>query len=158
MSNDNIKKHSEEILQLVTFKLGNEEFGVEILHVSEILRMLEVTAVPNTPECIEGIVNVRGKVIPVLDTRLKLNMLKQEHGNKTRVIVVEIDNKTVGFIVDEVNEVLRISQDITESPPDLVTANVDSDYITSIAKLEERLIIILDLKRLVHSEDFEPTY
>lgn len=141
------------ILQLVTFQLGNEEFGIDILNVNEILKMLEVTEVPNSPPCIEGIINVRGKVIPVLDTRLKLNMQQKEPDKDSRIIVVEIKDKTVGFIVDEVKEVTRIPSEKTEAPPDLIVADLVSAYITSIARLEERLIIILDLTMLVLSDE-----
>ena len=153
MSAINTSQKDSELLQLVGFRLGKEDFGVDILNVNEILKMLEVTVVPNSPDCIEGIVNIRGKIIPVIDTRLKLNMPKKEYDQDTRIIVVEMTDRTVGFIVDEVNEVLRIPKDITEPPPDLVTTNIESDYITSVARLEDRLLILLDLKKLMSSEE-----
>ena len=153
MSEINTQQQDTELLQLVGFRLGKEEFAVDILNVNEILKMLEVTEVPNSPDCIEGIVNIRGRIIPVIETRLKLNMQKKEYDKDTRIMVVETNDKTVGFIVDEVNEVLRISKDITEPPPDLVTANIESDYITSVARLEDRLLILLDLKKLMSSEE-----
>jgi purine-binding chemotaxis protein CheW len=153
MDEINTTHADSELLQLVGFKLGKEEFAVDILNVNEILKMMEVTVVPNSPDCIEGIVNIRGRIIPVIDTRLKLNMPKKEYDNDTRIMVVEKKEKTVGFIVDEVNEVLRIPKDITEPPPDLVTANIESDYVTSVAKLEGRLLILLDLEKLILSEE-----
>ncbi len=155
MSEQTFIDQSQEIIQLVTFNLGNEEFGIDILNVNEILKMIEITEVPNASYGVEGIVNVRGKVIPVIDTRLKLNIAKEDYNNETRIIVVEIGKKTVGFIVDKVKEVLRISKNILDNPPDLAVSGIESDYITAIGKLEKRLIIILDLKRLVNENDFE---
>jgi len=140
------KNENDEILQLVSFKIGSEEFGVDILKVQEINRMLQITKVPNTPDFIEGVINLRGRVIPVIDLRVKLNMTKKEHDKQTRIIVVELEDKTVGFLVDEVCEVLRIPKSITEAPPELV-ANVNSEYITAVGKLEDRLIILLDLEK-----------
>jgi purine-binding chemotaxis protein CheW len=140
------KNEHDEILQLVSFKIGSEEFGVNILKVQEINRMLQITKVPNTPAFIEGVINLRGRVIPVIDLRVKLNMPKKEHDKQTRIIVVELEDKTVGFLVDEVSEVLRIPKSITEAPPELV-ANVNSEYITAVGKLDDRLIILLDLEK-----------
>lgn len=137
----------EEILQLVSFKLGKEEFAVDILKVQEINKTLEITKVPNTPKFFEGIVNLRGKVIPVVDLRLKMGMPRKEEDQNTRIIVVELDEKTIGFIVDQVKEVLRIPKSITEPPPKMVS-NINTNMFTSVAKLENRLIILLDLKKL----------
>ncbi len=155
MNENNIKQQDSELLQLVGFRLGNEDFAVDILNVSEILKMIDLTTIPNSPSSIEGIVNIRNKIIPVINTREKINMPKKEYDQDTRIIVVEMKGKTVGFIVDEVNEVLRISKDITEPPPEIVTASFDSDYIISVAKLENRLLILLDLEKLMSSEELE---
>lgn len=143
---------TDEILQLVSFKIGDEEFGVEILKVQEINRMLSITKVPNAPSFVEGVVNLRGKVIPIIDLRSRLNMEKKESDSKTRIVVVEIDGKIVGFIVDEVSEVLRIPRNITEPPP-AVVAGIDSDYITAVGKLEDRLLILLDLDKVLKSDE-----
>lgn len=143
---------TDEILQLVSFKIGEEEFGVEILKVQEINRMLSITKVPNAPSFVEGVVNLRGKVIPIIDLRSRLNMEKKESDSKTRIVVVEIDGKIVGFIVDEVSEVLRIPRNITEAPPTVV-AGIDSDYITAVGKLEDRLLILLDLDKVLKSDE-----
>lgn len=136
-----------ELLQLVSFKIGEEEFGVDILKVQEINRMLEITKVPNAPSFVEGVVNLRGRIITVVDLRSRLDMPRVEYNAKTRIIVVELGSRTVGFIVDEVSEVLRIPIDITEPPPPLV-ANVDADYITAVGKLEDRLLMLLDLDKV----------
>ncbi|NOX18822.1 MAG: purine-binding chemotaxis protein CheW [Chlorobi bacterium] len=143
-----------EILQLVSFKLGKEEFGVDILKVQEINRMLEITEMPNAPEFVEGIVNLRGRIITVVDLKKRLRLPIKPHDNTTRIIVVELHGKTVGFIVDEVSEVLRIESSITEPPPEMV-AGIDADYITSVAKLENRLLILLDLNKILSFEEKE---
>ena len=139
------------IIQLVVFRLGEEEFGVDILRVQEIIRMLKITDVPNSPDYIEGVVNIRGKIIPIVDLKKRLNLVSKERDNDTRIIVVELDDKTVGFIVDQVSEVLRIESDIIETPPKMV-GGIDSEYITSVAKLDDKLLILLDLNRLVIEE------
>jgi len=141
-----------QIIQLVSFKLGKEEFGVEILKVQEINRMLEITEMPNSPDFVEGIVNLRGRIIPVIDLKKRLNLPIKKHDNSTRIIVVELGGKTVGFIVDEVSEVLRIESNITEPPPEMV-AGINSKYITAIAKLESRLLILLDLDKILILEE-----
>ncbi len=144
---------NNELLQLVTFKLDVEEFGIDILRVQEIIRIMNITKVPNSPEFVEGVINLRGRVIPVINLRKRLMLPTIEKDNKTRVIVVELSDKTVGFIVDEVDEVLRIPKSITEPPPEM-TAGIDSDYITSVGKLEDRLLILLDIEKLVDKTKF----
>ncbi len=146
------KDAHREILQLVSFKIGNEEFGIDILKVQEINRMLIITKVPNSLSFVDGVINLRGRIIPVINTRVKLKMPKIEHNHNTRIIVVELKGKTIGFIVDEVSEVLRIPSNITEPPPAII-ANVNSDYITAVAKLEDRLLILLDLEKILSSEE-----
>jgi purine-binding chemotaxis protein CheW len=145
------KKHheSEELLQLVSFNIDNEEFGIDILKVEEIIRVISITKIPNAPDFIEGVINLRGKVIPIIDLRTRLNRIRKEHDNNTRVIVVEVSGITVGFIVDSVREVLRIPKNITEPPPSIVTG-VNSEYITAIGKLEDRLLILLDLDKVLN--------
>lgn len=142
------KKESTELLQLVSFMIGNEEFGISILYVQEINRMLQITKVPNAPNFVDGVVNLRGRVIPVIDLRTKLGIVRKEHDKNTRIVVVEIGNKNAGFIVDAVKEVLRIPDSITEAPPEIVTGT-NSEFITAVAKLEDRLITIIDLEKIL---------
>lgn len=143
---------ADTILQLVSFNIGDEEFGVDILGVQEINRMTEVTRVPNAPSYVEGVINLRGKVIPVIDLRKRLLMPTRPHDQDTRIIVVEIDSKVIGFVVDKVNEVLRIPQSVTEAPPSMVSG-IKSDYITAIGKLTDRLIILLDLDKILSDDE-----
>lgn len=143
---------SEELIQLVSFNIGSEEFGVDILKVQEINRMLDVTRVPNGPEYVDGVINLRGKVIPIIDLRRRFQMPRKEHDKNTRIIVVELSGKVVGFVVDAVSEVLRIPKSVTEPPPPIV-AGVDAAYITAVGKLEDRLLILLDLEKVLSNED-----
>ncbi|MFN3134299.1 MAG: chemotaxis protein CheW [Candidatus Kryptonium sp.] len=145
----------EEALQLVSFKIGSEEFGVNILQVQEINRPTQITHVPNIPDFIEGVINLRGKIIPVVNLRKKFGLGEKEYDKNTRVIVVELNNKIVGFIVDSVSEVLRISKKVVEPPPEIISSGVDTEYITGIAKLEERLLILLDLEKVLSVEERE---
>lgn len=144
-----------DLLQLVSFNIGDEEFGVEILKVQEINRMVEITRVPNAPEYVEGVINLRGKVIPIIDLRRRLGMVQKNYDKNTRIVVVELDNKVIGFVVDSVNEVLRINKSITEPPPPMISG-INSEFIIGIGKLEDRLLILLDLERvLTHEEKAE---
>ncbi len=143
-----VKATSEKIIQLVSFKLGKEEFGVDILAIQEIIRMLEITRVPNSPEFIEGVINLRGKVIPVVNLRKRLNMPAKEYDKSTRIIVVELGAKIVGFIVDSVSEVLRIPVDALEPPPQML-GNIEGEYITAVGKLKDGLLILLDLTKIL---------
>jgi purine-binding chemotaxis protein CheW len=145
---------SEELIQLVSFTIGDEEFGVDILKVQEINRMLAVTRVPNSPEYIDGVINLRGKVIPIIDLRRRFRMDRKEHDKNTRIVVVELSGKVVGFVVDAVSEVLRIPKSVTEPPPPIV-AGIDAEYITAVGKLEDRLLILLDLEKVLVGDEKE---
>ncbi|GAU09451.1 chemotaxis protein CheW [Desulfoplanes formicivorans] len=145
-------RKDEELLQLVTFSIGEEEFGVEILKVQEIIRMLEITRVPKAPDFVEGVINLRGKVIPVIDLRLRFGLQTKGHDKKTRIIVIEINQMIVGFVVDSVSEVLRIPASTIEPPPPVISG-LDSEYISGVGKLDDRLLIMLDLNRLLSREE-----
>lgn len=146
------KNESTELLQLVSFKIANEEFGVDILNVQEINKMTTITKVPNSPAFVEGVINLRGRVIPVVNLRIKMGMPNKEYDKDTRIIVVDLSGKTVGFLVDSVSEVLRIPRNIIEPPPSMV-GSINSNYITAVGKLEDRLLILLDLNRVLLEEE-----
>ena len=145
------EKRSGE-LQLVTFKIGKEEFSVDILKVQEIIRTMEITRVPRSPEFVEGVINLRGKVIPVLDLRKRFGLSKTEHSKDTRIIVVETNGKTVWLVVDSVSEVLRLDASTVEPPPEIV-GGIDSEYIDGVGKLEDRLIILLNLDKVLSPKE-----
>jgi purine-binding chemotaxis protein CheW len=139
-------------LQLVSFNIGTEEFGVDILKVQEINRMVEITRVPQAPHYVEGVINLRGKVIPIVDLRKRFGLELKEHDKNTRIVVVDIGGNIMGMIVDSVSEVLRLPSSTIEPPPEIVTG-VNSEYIKGVAKLEDRLLIFLDLSRVIDAEE-----
>lgn len=141
-----------ELLQLVSFVVGDEEFAIPILSVQEINRMMQITRVPGSPAFIEGVINLRGKIIPVLNLRKRFGMDSVEDSNDARIIVVEVSNRVIGFTVDRVNEVLRIPADIVEPPPTMV-CGVDSEYVQGVGKLDDRLLILLNLEQLFSAEE-----
>ena len=148
------KRQDDELIQLVTFSIGEEEFGVDILKVQEIIRTMEITKVPRAQAFVEGVINLRGKVIPIIDLRRRFGLVSKTHDKHTRIIVIEISNMIVGFVVDSVSEVLRIPAATVEPPPPVV-AGVESEYISGVGKLQARLLILLDLDKLLSSEDME---
>jgi purine-binding chemotaxis protein CheW len=150
---EEITKHEVDLLQLVTFRIGEEEFGVDILRVQEIIRTMAITRVPKAPDFVEGVINLRGKVIPIIDLRKRFALEVREHDKHTRIIVIEISNMIVGFVVDAVSEVLRIPADTVEPPPPAVMGGIDSEYISGVGKLEDRLLILLDLDKLLSQEE-----
>lgn len=145
---------NETIYQLVSFVIENEEFGVDILKVQEIIRTVEITRVPKSPQFVEGVINLRGKIVPVIDLRSRFGISKKEHDNETRIIVVELVDKVVGFLVDKVKEVIRVEKNIIEPPPEL-TSSVNVNYITGVAKLPDRLLILLDLDKVLSADEHE---
>lgn len=132
--------------QIVAFELGNEVYGVDIARVQEIIRMTSITRLPRAPEFVEGVINLRGKVIPVVDMKKRFGLEQRERTKASRIVVVDIGEQTIGMIVDGVSEVLRVPGELVE-PPSAVVTTVESDYLRGIAKLDERLIILLDLDR-----------
>lgn len=136
-----------EQLQLVTFEVGPEQFGVDILSVQEINRMMPITRVPQSPPCLEGVINLRGRIIPVVDLRARFKFSASTKSEDSRIVVVEVKGRVLGFIVDKVNEVLRVDQSVVDVAPPLAVG-IDADYIRAVAKLEDRLVILLDLARL----------
>ncbi|MGA1846868.1 chemotaxis protein CheW [Deferribacter abyssi] len=141
----------EDIIQLVGFKLGDEEYAIDILKVQEIIRMVEITSVPRVDHFVLGVMNLRGKVIPVVDLRLRFNLEKSDFDKNTRIIVVTFEKESIGFVVDEVTEVMRITKSIVEPTPPLV-GSVGQEYILGICKYNERLIILLDIDRVIFGE------
>ena len=130
------------VLQLVSFKIGNEEFGLDILKVQEIIRLRDLTRVPNMPEFVDGVINLRGQVIPVIGLRRRFGIETCEADKRTRIVVAEVNGIVLGFVVDEVSEVLRISSDTVEPPPQM--GNVERKYVQGIGKIQDRLLIVID--------------
>ncbi len=143
---------SEDVIQLVGFKINNEEFGAELLKVREINKMEHVTKTPNAPDFVEGIVNLRGEVIPIINLRTRLGFPKKDEDKATRIIVVDLNNKPAGFIVDEVMEVLRMPENRIDPPSEFIYG-VNSKFIKGIGKLEKRLIILIDLGKVLFENE-----
>lgn len=141
------QKYSSSEIQLVVFKLGREEYGVSILQVQEIKRITEITRVPHTPEYIKGVINLRGSVLPVIDLKKRLNLPEQVSTEDTRIIIVKVQEISVGMIVDAVSEVMTISQQNIDSP-NVVAGSVSANYLSGVGKLENRLLILLNLEAI----------
>ena len=134
--------------QLVVFDLSSEAYGVDIGAVREIIRLQDITKVPRTPEFVVGVINLRGKVIPVVDLRKRFGLPVEEESKENRIVVVDIGAQDIGVVVDAVTEVLRIATESVEPPASVITT-ADSEYLLGIAKLDSRLIILLDLERVL---------
>jgi purine-binding chemotaxis protein CheW len=142
-------KRVEEI-QLVVFRLRDEEFGVEISQVREIIRIPEITKVPEAPGFIEGVINLRGEVIGIIDLARQFELPAEEQLGKTaRIVVAEIEDKSFGMVVDEVPEVLKIPKEDIEATPDVVQSKIKKDFIKGVGKIGERLLILLDLTKIL---------
>jgi len=144
-----------QLLQLVSFSVAAEEYGLNILRVQEIIRTQQLTRVPNLPSYVEGVINLRGKVIPIVALRCRLGLEPVPADKNTRIVVVEVHGQTLGFIVDAVSEVLRIRADTIEPTPRIGT--VEREYISGVGKLESRLLLMLDLERLMNEAEIGAT-
>lgn len=137
--------------QMVIFKLADADYGIPIDKVMEINRLVDITKLPQTPEYMEGVINLRGKVIPVIDLRKRFNLATKVYDDDTRIMIIDIEGKTVGIIVDAVHEVLQIQGDSIEPPPPAFI--LDAQYIEGIGKLEDRLVILLNIDRIMTSRE-----
>lgn len=142
--------------KLLTFSLGSEGYGVSILKVKEIIGMMDITPVPRTPEFIKGVINLRGKIIPVMDLRIKFGMAPQEYNERTCIIVAEVAmngvQKLLGVVVDMVSEVVTITDEQIEPPPEYGTA-MEHNSILGIGKIKDRVVIILDIDEVFVCEE-----
>jgi purine-binding chemotaxis protein CheW len=137
-------------LQIVGFRIGQEMFALPIAVVHEIVRLPEIAAIPHAPDHVEGVMNLRGRIVPVIDLRKRFGETAVRDGRKNRVLVVEIDGRAVGLVVDSASEVLKISEGEIEPPPN-VFADAESNYVTGVAKHQGRLIILVDLKKILQA-------
>lgn len=138
--------------QLVIFELGAENFGIDIASVEGINKMLEITRIPQSPGYMLGITNLRGSVLPVIDLQKRFGMAPLEQTNETRIVVANMDGVKVGMVVSAVSEVLTIDDSVIEPPPPMVS-NINSEFITGVAKIDKRLVILLDLARVLTQDE-----
>jgi purine-binding chemotaxis protein CheW len=141
-------QNNQSEYQLVVFDVGHESFGVDIGSVQEIIRMQPITEVPGASQSVVGIINLRGRIIPIVDLRQRFGLGSEATTQSSRIVVVEVQDSTIGMIVGAVSEVLRIPADQVEPPCSLASTS-HSDYVRSIAKIDDRLIILLELDRLL---------
>jgi len=159
-SNETSRKDTEgREGKYLTFSMLNEEYGISILKIKEIIGMMHVTSVPQTPEFVKGVINLRGKVIPVVDLRLRFDMDAIDYTERTCIIVVEIDNQAgillIGIVVDSVSEVLNIKgEDIEDTPA--FGKGLDADFILGMAKMEGGVKTLLDIDKVLNNEDLAP--
>jgi purine-binding chemotaxis protein CheW len=139
---------SDDLCQFVICRIGQEEFAVDVLSVQEINRLVEVTRVPKTPRFVEGVINLRGRIIPVLDLRRRFGLIASEQTTQSRIVVVSVQAKLVGFIVDSVVEVLRVPKNAIEPPPN-VGSSAGAEFTQGVGRIDDRLLIVLDLNRLL---------
>jgi purine-binding chemotaxis protein CheW len=142
-----------EEVQLVTFTLGKEEYGVDINKVREIIRLVEITHVPKAPAFVEGLINLRGTVVPIIDLRKRFDIRVAGDEKKTRIMVVDVNGRTLGVVVDAVSEVLRLQGENIEPAPATISAGVDSRFLKGVGKIGENLMLLLDLDRILNPEE-----
>jgi purine-binding chemotaxis protein CheW len=140
------------VKQLISFTVGAEEYGLELLRVKEVIRMRQITWLPKAPSCVKGIINLRGDVIPIIDLRERFGLASQEKSAMTRVIVVDVEGKSVGMVVDSASQVVRVPADQFDPPPSVMGAE-SRDFITAVGKLGEKLIIMIDIDRILSTEE-----
>lgn len=139
-------------MQLISFTLGEETYGIEITKIREIIRVGQITQIPETPRYIKGLINLRSTVIPVIDLRARFGLAEGELTDESRIMVLNVGSRTIGIVVDAVSEVLRVSGDqISEAPP--TVASLGNEYMTGLVKLEEQLLILLDVDKLFGEEE-----
>jgi purine-binding chemotaxis protein CheW len=146
-----------DMLQLVTFKLAGQKYAVDILKVQEINNMKEITTIPNAPSFLEGAINLRGKVIPVLNLRKKFSFEDNPSPDTAKIVIMDVRGVIMGLVVDSVSDVLRIPRDLVEPPPP-VSSNISSEFLAGIAKLEEGLVILLNIDKLLGEEEHKAVF
>jgi len=147
---------NEGLMQLVGFEVGKEIFGVDILMVREIIRSAPITAVPNSPVFVEGVINLRGDIIPVIDLRKRLNLYTDEMQDKNWILILEVEGSVTGFVVDRVDDVLKIDQNNIEAAPEIVLAGLESQYIRGVCEVgDKRLMILLNFDSILLANEIK---
>lgn len=154
MSATAVAEKTQTLNMFLTFALGEEVYGLEILMVREIIGLIEVTSVPKMPVFVRGVINLRGKVIPVIDLRAKFGMVKVDDTKETCIIVTDLGGMFMGVVVDRVSEVLSISGEEIEPTPEFGTS-VDTDFITGLGKAKGRVVMLLDIRKVLTAEDLK---
>jgi purine-binding chemotaxis protein CheW len=150
------REEKEQLMQLVGFTIGKEKFGVNILMVQEIIRSAPITSVPNSPDFIEGVINLRGNIIPVIELRKRLNLYRKDANSMDHwILILDIEGRITGFIVDSVTKVMKIMESTIERPPEMVMAGLGNQYIKGVCDIGEGLLILLDFNRILLADELK---
>lgn len=153
---DTDQEDKERLMQLVGFVIGKELFGVDILMVQEIIRETPITPIPNSPDFIEGVINLRGNIIPVIDLRRRLHLRNTTPpAGQIWIMILNVNGRITGFIVDSVTQVLKVPSNSIKPPPDIVVSGLQSQYITGVCRIDKRLLILLDFNRILLVEEIK---
>lgn len=148
-------RFSQENLHLVAFELSGEEFGVDIMQVSEVIPVPRITRIPQAPECIKGLINLRGKILVVIDLNRRLGFSSKETDSLSRIIIVEIRDTVIGMLVNSVKEVIRLPLSSIEPTPEMIKSKINAEYLNGVGKTGNRLLILLNLARVLGEEEIE---
>ncbi len=149
---EKLKGSVEKLDQMISFNIGEEDYGVNIQTVKEVIRKREITRLPKTPAFVKGVINLRGDIIPIIDLRERFGMEQRESTDMTRVIVAEVDGRPIGMVVDSVSHVIRIAQDQIEPPPEMV-GGISEEYLKGVGKVGEQLIVLLNIDRILSATE-----
>lgn len=148
-------KLQEESLHLVTFELSGEEFGVDIMQVSEVIPVPRITRIPQAPECVKGLINLRGKILVVIDLNKRLGFQPKDTDSLSRILIVEVKDTVTGMLVNSVKEVMHLPLSSIEPPPEIIKSKINSEYLTGVGKVGDRLLILLNLAKVLGEEEIE---
>lgn len=150
---DESSSSSEETLRLVTFELSGEEFGVDIMQVSEIIPVPKITRIPQAPECVKGLINLRGKILVVIDLNKRLGFSSKETDSLSRIIIVEVKDTVLGMLVNSVKEVMSLPLSSVQSPPEMIKSKINAEYLRGVGNVGSRLLVLLNLARVLGEEE-----
>ncbi len=153
--NEEVKDESSQEGQFLTYTIGNQEYGIEIRNVTEIIGIQKITSLPDVPEFVKGVINLRGKVIPVVDVRLRFGMEAREYDERTCIVVVNISGTSVGLVVDTVSEVMNIPENQIEEPPKVSKKPDGNRFVHGLGKVNEEVKILLDIQKLLYEDEME---
>lgn len=146
----------EDSTNLVTFRLGSGEYAIDIMQAKEIIKMEKITLIPNAPDFVEGVINLRGNIIPIIDLKKRFNLEEIEGDKNTGIIIVKIEDVDMGIIIDSISKVVSISNSDIQPPPPMLSG-IGQKYIKGVGKLEDKLLVVLDLEKLFTTDEEEET-
>jgi purine-binding chemotaxis protein CheW len=157
MENTKDKKTEIQTVQYVVFNMANEEYGIEITDLKEIIEVPDITSIPNAPDFIKGITDLRGEIVTVIDLKKRFNLHETavSEDAKKRILVIKINDSTFGLLVDDVKEILKVPVDSVKKTPDLVTTKIHSDYLKGVSTFNDRLILLLNVSKILDEEDLQ---